>query len=136
MHPSDFLQPVPRVRTLEEHIRAALPARPETLASDFYKRLSQWITEFDESLDPDYEVGIRLVNFGQTIVFHLEHIGYWDPALISFSGRNEDGEPVELIQHISQISILLMKLKRTDPTKPKTKIGFASEVDSDSKTEQ
>lgn len=132
MYPSDFLQPMPRVRTLEEQIRAALPARPETLASDFYQRLTQWINKFDESLDPDYEVGIRLVNFGQTIVFHLKNIGYWNPALISFSGHNEDGEPVELIQHISQISILLMKLKRADPTTPKTKIGFATEVDSDS----
>jgi hypothetical protein len=36
----------------------------------------------------------------------------------------ENGDPVELIQHVSQISILLMKLKRSDPEAPKRPIGF------------
>jgi hypothetical protein len=53
-----------------------------------------------------------------------DDIGYWNPSLISFQGRTDDGQPVELIQHVSQISILLMKLKRPDPSKPKRKIGF------------
>lgn len=98
--------------------------RPQNFASDFYDRLVKWINDFDASLDDEHEVGLRLVNFGQTVTFHLENIGYWNPALISFTGTTEDGNPVELIQHVNQISILLMKLKRPDPSKPKRKIGF------------
>jgi len=94
------------------------------LASEFYSRLVEWINDFDSSLDQEYEVGVRLVSFGQTVVFHLDDMGYWNPSLISFRGRTDDGQPVELIQHVSQISILLMKLKRPDPSKPKRKIGF------------
>ena len=36
----------------------------------------------------------------------------------------DSGAPVELIQHVSQISVLLMKLPRRDPDKPKKPIGF------------
>lgn len=94
------------------------------LASEFHDRLINWINDFDADLDANHEVGVRLVSFGTTVVFHLENIGYWNPSLISFSGKTDDGEPVELIQHVSQISILLMKLPRLDPTQPKKKIGF------------
>jgi hypothetical protein len=93
-------------------------------ASSFRERLVEWIATFDKQLDTEYEVGVRLVNFGQTVVFHLREIGYWNPSLISFSGETDSGDPVELIQHVSQISILLMKLKRPNPEEPKQLFGF------------
>jgi len=100
--------------------------RPEqNQASDFYERLVEWINDFDSGLDHEHEVGVRLVSFGQTVIFHLEDIGYDDPSLITFYGHTEQGDPVELIQHVSQISILLMQMKRADPTQPKKPIGFA-----------
>lgn len=94
------------------------------LASQFHKRLVQWISTFDASLDDRYEVGVRLVSFGQSVTFHLTNLGYWDPSLVSFTGLTAEGDPVELIQHVSQISILLLKLPRADPSKPKEPIGF------------
>ncbi|MGO9611951.1 MAG: DUF6173 family protein [Dissulfurispiraceae bacterium] len=99
------------------------------MASAFYERLAKWINNFDSSLDEEHEVGVRLVSFGQTILFHLKGMGYWNPFLISFSGTTDDGDPVELIQHVNQISILLMKLPRKDPEKPKRPIGFNTEID-------
>ena len=116
----------------------ALPPLPidQDLASEFHGRLEKWIYDFDQTLDQQHEVGVRLVSFGQTVSFHLENIGYWNPSLLSFSGFMENGDPVELIQHVSQISILLIKVKRKDPTKPKRPIGFASwpEDETDSET--
>ncbi|WP_445301606.1 DUF6173 family protein [Microcoleus sp. MOSTC5] len=41
-----------------------------------------------------------------------------------FYGLTDNGERVELIQHISQISFLLIALPRLEPTLPKKKIGF------------
>ncbi|MGB9074710.1 MAG: DUF6173 family protein [Terriglobales bacterium] len=106
-------------------------AAQANLASEFHKRLTEWISNFDTALDQEHEVGVRLVTFGQTVVFHLKSIAYWNPSLISFSGTLEDGSPVELIQHVSQISVLLMKLPRKDPSAPKRPIGFASENEGD-----
>jgi hypothetical protein len=127
-----------KLSNLNDALRSIAPTRiPDiairkdyNLASEFHSRLVKWINDFDSSLDQEHEVGIRLVSFGQTVVFHLADIGYWNPSLISFEGRTDDGEPVELIQHVSQISILLMKLQRPDSSKPKRKIGFeASPID-------
>ncbi|HEV7298048.1 MAG TPA: DUF6173 family protein [Tepidisphaeraceae bacterium] len=101
------------------------------LASEFHSRLIKWINDFDQSLDNAHEVGVKLVSFGQSVIFHLKDIGYWNPSLISFSGETEGGEPVELIQHVSQISILLMKLPRKNPEAPKQPIGFSSEDERD-----
>lgn len=78
-------------------------------------------------LDNEHEVGVRLVNFGQTVVFSLEDMRYCDPSLISFIGRTQEGQPVEFIQHVNQISILLMKLPRQYPAEPKRPIGFRLE---------
>lgn len=102
-------------------------------ASQFYRRLVKWINDFDASLDDQHEVGIRLVSFGQTVVFHLEDLGYWNPSLISFTGKTDGGDPVELIQHVSQISVLLMKLPK-DPNTPKRRIGFHA-IDDQAKEE-
>jgi uncharacterized protein DUF6173 len=98
-------------------------------ASEFHKRLLNWIAAFETSLDDAHEVGIRLVSFGQALVFHLTDIGYWNPSLMSFKGVTDAGDPVELIQHVTQISLLLMKLPRRDPTAPKRPIGFCAEAD-------
>jgi hypothetical protein len=117
----------PQLHTFE------IPVNPN-LASEFYKRLIKWIQEFDNNLDQEHEVGIRLVSFGQNVTFHLEDMGYMNPSLISFSGVTEDGEPVELIQHVSQISILLLKVKRIDAQHPKKPIGFMSQDDNENET--
>ena len=103
-----------------------LAPKDQNLADEFYRRLINWIIDFHKSLDEEHEVGARLVNFGQAITFHVEDIGYWNPSLISFQGRNELGEPVELIQHVTQISILLVAMKRENIEQPKRPIGFAS----------
>ena len=103
-----------------------LPPKDQNLADEFHRRLINWINDFHKSLDEEHEVGARLVNFGQTVTFHIEDISYWNPSLISFIGKNELGEPVELVQHVSQISILLVAMKRENIEKPKRPIGFAS----------
>jgi Family of unknown function (DUF6173) len=101
-----------------------LPAPDQNLASEFQRRLVEWITDYDKSLDDAHEVGVKLVSFGQSITFRLYNVGYWNPSLMRFYGISEDGSPVELIQHVSQISILLMTLPRQNPSKPKRPIGF------------
>lgn len=100
--------------------------RDQNLADEFHRRLISWINDFHRNLDEEHEVGARLVSFGQTVTFHIDDISYWNPSLISFQGKNENGDSVELIQHVSQISILLVALKRENSSQPKRPIGFGS----------
>ncbi|WP_407161514.1 DUF6173 family protein [Aeromonas caviae] len=54
--------------------------KDQNLADEFHRRLIEWINDFHRSLDEEHEVGARLVSFGQTVTFHIDDIGYWNPA--------------------------------------------------------
>lgn len=110
-------------RTLDYSVRA--PQNPNH-ADQFHYRLICWINDFHRQLDDEHEVGGQLASFGRFIEFHFTDISYWNPSLISFIGKLEDGSPVELVQHVSQINILLIKKKRLNPEEPKRPIGFAA----------
>lgn len=101
---------------------------PDTnAASDFCEKLVARMNEFDKTLDQEHQVAMRLVSFGQDITFHVTHLGYSNPSLISFYGVLDDGTAVELVQHVSQISFLMMAVERLDPDEPKKPIGFLEE---------
>ncbi len=100
--------------------------QPE-MASVYHKQLEEYIRQFEKTLDQEHEVAMRLVSFGQTVQFSVQRIGYYNPKLISFYGEMPDGSAVQLIQNVSQISFLLMAVKRKDPEKPKCLIGFCSD---------
>lgn len=101
-----------------------MEALADNLASEFCKKLYQHIQQFDDQLDNTREVGMCLVTFGQTITFSVSRLGYTDPSLIHFFGVLDNAQPVELIQHVSQISFLLTAIPRLNPDKPKSPIGF------------
>ena len=95
-------------------------------ASEFYRRLVEWINDFHRELEDEYEVGGQLVSFGSEITFSFTDLTYWNPSLIGFYGTKPDGSPVKLIQHVSQINVLLVRQKRIHPEEPKRPIGFSS----------
>lgn len=95
-------------------------------ANTFYEQLVDEIKDFDNSLNDEYEVGVKLITYGNTYEFYLTDIGYHNPYLIYFYGELPDGSPIQLIQHVSQINFVLIKLKKQDPEKPKRKIGFGN----------
>lgn len=97
------------------------------LASEFTKKLLAQIYKFDQKLNTDQEVGVKLVSFGQTITFHVTDVGCYDPSLVLFFGCTDDGHRIELIQHVSQISFVLIAVPKLHPEEPKRKIGFIQE---------
>lgn len=99
------------------------------LASQFAQQVLSRITRFDEDLDEEKEVGVKLVTFGQAVTFHVDSVGYSNPSLVLFNGFTDNGERVELIQNVSQISFLLLALPKLNPEEPKRQIGFIQDND-------
>jgi hypothetical protein len=93
-------------------------------AKNIFSQLVQRIKLFDMSLDHEHEVGMQLVSFGQSIQFSVLRLGYMDPSIIWFEGILPDGSNVQLLQHVNQISFLMVAVKRQNPEKPKAPIGF------------
>jgi Family of unknown function (DUF6173) len=105
------------------------PKMDGNLASGFYDRLVEWITAFQDELDSETEVGVRLVSFGQSLTFHLRDMSWYNPSLIRFDGVDPEGQEVQLIQHVSQISVLLMRVPKLSAEAKR--IGFHVEDDGD-----
>lgn len=80
------------------------------LASEFHKHLEKTLNEIDKRVDDNQEVQIKLVSSGHDYTFVVDEIGYSEPSFIIFDGKLEDGSPIHLIQHISQINSLLMSV--------------------------
>ncbi|POS41571.1 hypothetical protein BJP18_24420 [Escherichia coli] len=112
---------------MNDFLKYSQPYVPKdyNLANEFHRRLICWINDFHRELEEEYEVGRQLASFGKNIEFHFTDISYWNPSLISFIGTLEDGSPVELVQHVSQINVLLIRKKRLCLETPKRPIGFA-----------
>lgn len=97
--------------------------KPYTSEYVFYQ-LVQQIRRFEQTLDKDHEVGMQLVCFGQSIQFSVARMGYMNPSIIWFDGVLPDKSNVQLVQHLNQVSFLLIAVKRPDPERPKAPIGF------------
>lgn len=94
-------------------------------AKSMRERLLTYIKEFEQELDDEHEIGARLVSFGQAVTFHVERVGYYGSDMISFYGRDERGQAVQLVQHYMQLSVLLVAVKKQGE-KPR-RIGFLTD---------
>ena len=89
-----------------------------------FARLSRHIADFESKLDEDHEVGARIVNGPGDLAFAIHDVGFWGPDLILFMGKNDHGGPVRLIQHYTQLNVMLSALPKPKPQEPPRRIGF------------
>jgi|HigsolmetaGSP12D_1036236.scaffolds.fasta_scaffold00449_4 hypothetical protein len=83
------------------------------------------VNNFNNNLDDEHEVGIILTSFGQTVTLNITGIGYQGDKLVRLVGYlSENGNPVELIQHVTQTNLLFAAIPRENPEEPKKEIGF------------
>ena len=103
--------------------RLGPPEHVKNPAKWAHERLVGYIQSFEAALDDEHEIGARLVSFGATVVFHIEDIGYHGPDIITFRGIDTDGRRVQLVQHVTQLSVLLIAMEKIGPEA--RRIGFA-----------
>jgi hypothetical protein len=123
---SDFNLPsftIPRISSIPDPHAELIY---ENSAEDYVKRLVAIMNEYNDRLDHTRQVALRLVHFGQSMTINIANIGYWNPGIIIYYGTSIEGNPIELVQHVSQVSCLLTSVPREDPSKPKPPIGFAT----------
>jgi len=92
-----------------------------------FEIIKKYIQAYEQTLNPDEEIGICLTQFGQSTIMQVTEITYERSVTLIFSGLI-NGEPSILIQHISQLNFLLTKIKKKveEPPKPRRPIGFVT----------
>ena len=122
--PCNFGRPI-NAGTLTPHRSQTNPAKGT------HRQFVECIYDFEKSLDDDHEVGARLFSLASEVTFYIQDVHYYDPHMISFSGSKENGEKVQLIQHVSQLSVCLVSMKKRgeEPVKIGFKLKRAAEED-------
>ena len=100
------------------------PLEQKSAAEWAYERLILYIQNFEEQLDNAHEVAMGFTG-GDAGVLRIEGIGYFDPDIVTFYGTDTIGTKTQLIQHVSQLNVMLRALPRQDESEePPTRIGF------------
>jgi hypothetical protein len=105
---------------------ALVEAQPKNIspAQWMYMRIAQAIVAFEKTLDQEHEVAFNLVSINGAQTMHVLDVGFWAPDLVLFFGRGQDGSPIQLMQHVTQVSLLLVAAKKEMPAEPPRRIGF------------
>jgi len=101
----------------------AVPQPPKSDAQWAYERLVLYIQNFEEQLDQHHEVAMGFAG-GDTFVLRIMGIGYFAPDIITFYGQDEEGGKTQLIQHVSQLNVMLRAVSRSADSEEPNRIGF------------
>lgn len=85
---------------------AAKPAGQKSPAEWAYERLALYIQKFEETLDPNQEVGMGFAG-SEAGMLHIQGMGYFAPDIITFYGVGPQGTKTQLVQHVSQLNVML-----------------------------
>ncbi|MCH2165206.1 MAG: DUF6173 family protein [Marinovum sp.] len=111
----------------EDGLPTALTQKPverKSPAEWAYERLILYIQNFEKMLDADHEVAMGFAG-GEAGVLRIEGMGFFEPDIITFYGTDPTGARTQLVQHVSQLSVMLRALPReVRDDKPARRIGF------------
>ncbi len=104
------------------------PVETKSPAQWAYERLILYIQNFEKTLDGDQEVAMGFTG-GDAGVMRIEGMGYFDPDVITFFGSDATGARTQLVQHVSQLNVMLRALPKSVEDKPANRIGFRLAAD-------
>lgn len=104
------------------------PATPsdgaKSAAEWAYDRLILYIRNFEQQLDASHEIAMGFAG-DETGTLRIEGIGFFDPDILTFYGRDEAGVKTQLIQHVTQLSVTLRAVPiSVSADAPARRIGF------------
>lgn len=109
---------------------ARQPVSQKSPAQWAYERLILYIRNFEEQLDNEHEVAMGFTGANAGVI-RIEGIGYFDPDIVTFYGTDEHGAKTQLVQHVTQLGVMLRALPRTRDTEAPRRIGFRLAADLD-----
>lgn len=104
------------------------PVKNKSPAQWAHERLILYIRSFEEQLDGDHEVAMGFTG-GDAGVIRIEGMGYFDPDIVTFYGTDDRGARTQLVQHVSQLSVMLRAMPKPSGAEKPNRIGFRLAAD-------
>ena len=98
------------------------PAAQKSPAQWAYERIVMYLKNFEESLDNEHEVAMGFTG-GDAGILRIEGMGYFDPDIITFYGSDPTGAKTQLVQHVSQLNVMLRALPKSVEKDEPTRSG-------------
>lgn len=107
---------------------ARKPVEKKSAAEWAYERLILYIKNFEEQLDEEHEVAMGFAGSSSGAI-RIEGMGYFDPDIVTFYGSDERGSRTQLVQHVTQLNVMLRAMPKKQPTEKPSRIGFRLAAD-------
>lgn len=112
----------PETAPLPEEVKKK-PIDQKSPAEWAYERLILYIQNFEKKLDADHEVAMGFTDTGAGVL-RIEGIGYFDPDIVTFYGSDQTGARTQLVQHVTQLNVMLRAVPKLSPEAEPRRIGF------------
>ena len=99
------------------------PTAQKSPAQWAYERIVLYLKNFEDSLDNEHEVAMGFTG-GDAGVLRIEGMGYFDPDIVTFYGSDTTGAKTQLIQHVTQMNVMLRALPKAVEQAAPNRIGF------------
>lgn len=110
-------RPLPPALTAE-------PPAAKGAAQWAYERVLLYLQNFERQLDPEQEIALGFAG-SDAGVLRIEGVGFFDPDILTFYGRSESGLRTQLVQHVSQLNLMLQAVPRPSSDEgPPRRFGF------------
>lgn len=98
-------------------------AKPKSAAERAHDRVVLYIRNFEDQLDSAQEIAMGFAG-DEAGILRIEGIGFFDPDIITFFGRDDSGARTQLNQHVSQLSVTLRAVPKAGDADRPRRIGF------------
>jgi len=99
------------------------PVENKSAAEWAYERLVLYIQNFEQQLDSDHEIGMGFAG-GEMGVMRIQGIGFFAPDLLTFYGSDMTGAKTQLVQHVTQLNVMLRAAPKEVASEEPNRIGF------------
>lgn len=102
---------------------AKKPMKQKSPAQWAYERIVLYLQEFEKNLDSEHEAAMGFTG-GDAGVLRIEGMGYFDPDIVTFYGTDPSGAKTQMIQHVTQMNVLLRAVPKAVQSAEPNRIGF------------
>ena len=113
---------------------AKKPVTQKSPAEWAYQRLIMYIQNFEKMLENEQEIAMGFTETGGGFL-RIEGLGHFDPDIVTFYGTDHTGSKVQLVQHVSQLNVLLRAMPKQNEAEEPRRIGFRLAEGLDDSTE-
>jgi hypothetical protein len=129
VHSDPEASPTPEQERLPTSV-SRKPREEKSPAEWAWERLILYIRNFENQLDREHEIAIGFTDSGAGLL-RIEGVGYFDPDIVTFYGSDGAGGRSQLIQHVTQLNVVLRAIPKPGNQPEPKRIGFrlAEELD-------